>query len=74
MLETENWNGMTLEVIQEGSHTWTGKVIVWKNHDHSSAHGRRNDGTSAPGQWAAGDTIQLQRCKEIPNPPKIPQL
>ena len=74
MVGDQNWNGMTFEVIQEGSQNWTGKVIVWKAADHSAAHGRRNDGTSARGQWATGDTIKLKRCLEIPNPPKIPSF
>ena len=73
MLGDKNWNHLTLEVIQKGSQNWMGKVIVWKDSNLSAAHGRRNDGTSAHGQWATGDTIQLQRCKPIPNPPKSPQ-
>ena len=73
MVGDKNWNHVTLEVRQEGSQNWSGKVIVWKDSDTSSAHGRRNDGTSNHGQWAAGDMIQLQRCKPIPNSPKSPQ-
>ena len=72
MVGDQNWNGMTFEVMQEGSQSWTGKVILWKGADHSAAHGRRNDGTSAPRQWATGDTIKLKGCQEIPGPPKSP--
>ena len=72
MVGDQNWNGMTFEVMQVGSQSWTGKVILWKGADHSAAHGRRNDGTSAQGQWATGDTIKLKGCQEIPDPPKSP--
>ena len=51
--------GTKFEVIQEGSNSWTGQVVVFKHS--SGAHGRRVIGYSS-GQWKAGDTIKFKNC------------
>ena len=51
--------GTQFEVIQEGSNSWMGQVIVWKHW--KGAHGRRVSGASS-GQWKAGDTIKFKNC------------
>ena len=59
-----NWSHKTFNIVQQGSHHWSGKVLVWGDHA-SGAHGRRVSdvgGRDQPGQWAAGDTISLQSC------------
>ena len=62
MVGNEDWDNETFDVIQEGSQSWTGRVIVWKGKFwNSGAHGRRDSGSSS-GQWAAGDTIELTSC------------
>ena len=67
MVGIEDWESEIFDVIQKGSHNWTGKVKVWKAKFHNSgAHGRRDpkgsSNGSKPGQWAAGDTIELVNC------------
>ena len=57
-----DWGGKEFDVIQAGSRTWSGSVIIWKSGSHSAAHGRRIE-ESAAKQWAAGDTIKLQICQ-----------
>ena len=61
LLEYDDWNGGLFNIIQEGSRNWNGKVVVWKNSNHSDSHGRRDTG-SANGQWEKGDTLKLQSC------------
>ena len=57
------WHNKKFDVIQKGSRLWTGEIIAWKGSTTSGAHGRRTTG-SATGQWAVGDTIELQSCQE----------
>ena len=62
------WDGMVFNVTQKGSHDWSGEVEAYQydpNGDKGVMHpnGRRHPKSkSSPGQWAAGDTIQLQSC------------
>jgi len=58
-----DWNGRKFKIIQKGSHSWSGTVIVWKGNSKSGAHGRRNS-KSRPGQWASGDSIKLWSCAD----------
>ena len=51
--------GTKFEVIQEGSNSWTGQVLVWKHS--KGAHGRRLKG-ARDGQWKEGDTIKFKTC------------
>ena len=60
MVGYNDWNGKTFNVIQKGSLTWSGSVIVWKGTSDSAAHGRRNQGSST-NQWVTGDIIEI--CK-----------
>ena len=57
----DNWNGQELEIVQYGSRSWKGKVIVWRVA--SGSHGRKVDGV-ANGDWNEGDTIMLQTCSK----------
>ena len=64
MVGNMEWNDKEFDIVQQGSHHWSGRVIVWGDHA-SGAHGRRVSdagGRDQPGQWAAGDTIYLQSC------------
>ena len=62
MVGNNDWDDEKFDVIQEGSQSWTGRVIVWNGKFwNSGAHGRRDNGSKA-GQWAAGDTIELKSC------------
>ena len=61
MVGNEDWNGEKFKVIQKGSHSWSGTVIVWKGNSKTGAHGRRNS-KSRPGQWASRDSIKLKSC------------
>ena len=68
MIGKPDWTSKTYEVIQRGSKIWTGKVKVWDDSAGLYAGsgrytGRRYSG-AAPGDWAAGDTIQLKACVE----------
>jgi hypothetical protein len=67
MVGHENWDDETFEVVQEGSQSWTGQVIVWKKVGvgkfESGDHGRRKTG-DGDGQWEEGDTISLKSCLE----------
>ena len=60
MVGFNDWDGKTFNIIQKGSLTWSGSVIVWKGTTDSAAHGRRNQGSST-NQWVTGDTIEI--CK-----------
>ena len=57
----DNWNAQKLEIVQYGSHSWRGKVIVWRVT--SGSHGRKLDG-DANGDWKKDDTIMLQTCSK----------
>ena len=61
MVGYENWDGEEFEIIQTGSHSWRGKVMVWKRA--SGSHGRKSKGT-AVGDWRTDDIITLQTCSE----------
>lgn len=54
-------HGTKFEVIQEGSNSWMGQVIVFKQTEQGGAHGRRLEG-AREGQWKAGDTIKFKNC------------
>ena len=61
MIGRSNWNTETFEVVQQGSKTWTGYVIVWNGAN--GVHGRKDPiGNSAASDWEQGDTIQLKTC------------
>ena len=59
MVGYEDWDRDEFEIVQTGSNSWNGKVIVWK--DASASHGRKSAG-AADGDWQASDTISLQSC------------
>merc|ERR1719510_2471151 len=61
--------GHEIDVLQEGSQVWSGKVVIWNNFN--GIHGRRVSG-AAPGQWATGDTITLQSCLDPEAPVEVP--
>ena len=61
MVGNEDWDGKEFEIAQDGSHSWDGKVIVWKRA--SGSHGRKLDGP-ADGDWGKGDRIMLEGCTE----------
>ena len=61
MVGNEDWSGETFDVIQKGSQSWAGLVIVWKGNSNHGAHGRRYSGGGS-GQWAKGDSIELKSC------------
>jgi len=64
MVGETDWHGKNYEVIQRGSKSWTGMIIVWDGTGQRyDSHGRRSNG-SAAGNWAQGDTIQLKACVE----------
>ena len=54
-------HGTKFEVIQEGSNSWRGQVIVFKKTEQGGAHGRRLEG-AREGQWKAGDKIKFKNC------------
>lgn len=66
MVGNENWNEQEFEIVQEGSHSWEGKVVVYKSVDRwndESIYGRKADGEgAADGDWKTSDTITLKRC------------
>ena len=63
MIGETNWNNKKYEVIQRGSNSWKGRVIVWDGSTGTDkiVAGRRDSGAAA-GNWAVGDTIQLEAC------------
>ena len=61
MFGNENWNGKEIEIVQEGSQFWKGKVVVWKVA--SGSHGRKVNG-EANGDWKKDDKITLKTCLE----------
>ena len=61
MVGNENWNGKEIEIVQDGSHSWKGKVVVW--NVASGSHGRKVNG-EANGDWKKDDKITLQTCRE----------
>ena len=61
MVGHSDWGGNTFEVVQQGSKSWTGKVVVWNGVNN--VHGRRNS-NAGNGDWAQGDTIKLKTCAE----------
>ena len=63
MIGNKNWNNKTFEITQQGSHNWTGEVVVWRTDTYGAAHGRRVSG-SASAQWATGDKIKLRVCSD----------
>ena len=69
MVGNTDWNIKTYEVIQRGSKMWTGKVKVWDGStgEYKVVSGRRAAGEVA-GNWAPGDTIQLQACVACAEP------
>ena len=62
MVGSTDWSGQQFDVVQKGSRTWSGRIIVWKKNSKPAAHGRRLEG-SAANQWATGDTIDMKICK-----------
>ena len=63
MFGRNEWNGTTHEITRKdmkGSRCWEGNVTVF-DMGTSEAHGRR-DKDYKPGQWAAGDMLQLREC------------
>ena len=64
MVGYEKWSGQEFEIVQDGSHSWKGKVTVW--NFGSGSHGRKSD-KSANGDWKKNDTIklELQHCKAV---------
>jgi len=62
MVGNEDWNGKTFLMVQEGSHSWSGRVVVWKGNSRSGAHGRRYNNRGETGQWESGDVIKLASC------------
>ena len=69
MVGKTDWNVKTYEVTQQGSKTWTGKVVVWDGSTGANkvVHGRR-DPVAKAGNWAPGDTIQLKTCVTCAEP------
>ena len=61
MVGNEDWDEKEFEIFQDGSHSWTGKVIV--RNRGSGSYGRKLDGY-ADGDWGKGDRITLQGCTE----------
>ena len=61
MIENDKWDGKEFEIIQGGSKSWKGKVMVWNRA--SGSHGRKVHGSSS-GDWKKGDTITLRACGE----------
>ena len=61
MVGYKNWHGKKFEIVQEGSHSWRGKVTVW--NVATGSHGRKSYG-AANGDWKEGDTITLKYCSE----------
>ena len=64
MIGVTNWNDKKYEVIQRGSNSWKGRVIVWDGSTGKYGLAGRRDAGQAAGQWAQGDTIQLKACVE----------
>ena len=63
MSGNKNWVSTVLNVTQEGSHSWSGQVKVWKSVDGKYNKGRKNPySDSEEGDWAVGDTIKLSSC------------
>ena len=62
MVGNEDWNSKTFLMVQEGSHSWSGRVVVWKGNSRSGAHGRRYNNRGETGQWESGDVIKLASC------------
>ena len=62
MVGYDDWNSDTFDVLQKGSHHWSGKIVVWKGTSSNyGPHGRR-DSARNEGQWVTSDTIQLEHC------------
>ena len=61
MVGNETWDGLEFEIVQIGSHSWRGKVMVWKRA--TGSHGRKSKGPGN-GDWKEGDTITLQTCSK----------
>ena len=68
MFGKADWNGKRYDVVQRGSKTWTGKVVVWDGttgkYAGTGRYSGRRDSGAVDGNWAAGDTIQLKACVE----------
>ena len=68
MIGVTNWNDKKYEVIQRGSNSWKGRVIVWDGstgqYAGSGRYSGRRDAGAAAGNWASGDTLQLKACVE----------
>ena len=61
MVGETDWNEKRYEVIQAGSKSWTGTIIV--KDGTWGAHGMK-DSSAVEGDWAQGDRIQLKSCVE----------
>ena len=66
-----SWDGKTVEVVQRGSQTWSGTVIVWNRPDDRGLYGRRDEG-AGEGQWQPGDTLTAKACAENGSHIEIP--
>ena len=62
MVGGEDWNTKKYEVIQRGSKSWTGTILVYGDENHGP-HGKRDSGANE-GDWTQGDKIQLKACFE----------
>ena len=64
-----DWHGEKFQLIQEGSQSWSGQVIVWKCNSKECSEnevgvvgvGRRDSGSNS-GQWAPRDSFALKTC------------
>ena len=66
MVGTEDWSGQSFEIVQEGSHSWTGNISVSILIVGGAIAKKSWNGTSgrADGDWKEGDTITLKSCLE----------
>ena len=61
MVGETDWKGKRYDVIQGGSKSWTGTIMV--KDDTWGVHGMK-DSSAIEGDWAQGDRIQLKSCVE----------
>ena len=66
MVGYENWHKHEFEIVQKGSHSWEGKVVVYKTESYDGKgifSGQKADEEgAAAGDWKTSDTITLKRC------------
>ena len=62
MTGNNSWHDTVINVTQEGSHSYSGQVYVFKYGNGFGLGKKYPTSNSREGDWVVGDTIKLSHC------------